>query len=113
MDLAAGVVRRPAGGYRKGRPGTVKGELSNSELSPTRRCDKPNKPLSVENPLDIGGKTPLPGEIPDGLAKLMTPRGGERAPKRDHAARCSSSPDGPRPTLNKGLNRRQIPLRLA
>jgi hypothetical protein len=71
MDLAGGVARRLAGAYRKGRPGAVKSEMSNSELSPTRRCDKPNKPLSVENPLDIGGKTPQPGEIPDGLAKLM------------------------------------------
>jgi hypothetical protein len=45
--------------------------MSNPQLSPTQRSHKPNKPLSVENPLENGGKTPPSGEIADGLAKLM------------------------------------------
>jgi hypothetical protein len=58
--------------------------LSNRELSPTPRSDKPNSPLSVENPLDIGGKTPPPGEILHGLLKLMMLCQGEVKPKRDN-----------------------------
>jgi hypothetical protein len=57
--------------------------LSNWELSPTPRSNKPKSPLSVENPLDIGGKTPPPGEILDGLVKLMKLWQGEMKPKRD------------------------------
>jgi hypothetical protein len=57
--------------------------MSNPQLSPTQRSDKPNKPLSVENPLENGGKTPPPGEIPDGLAKLMLAGWAEMEPKRD------------------------------
>jgi len=45
--------------------------MSNPQLSPTQRSHKPNKPLSVENPHEIGGKTPRPGEIAHGSAKLM------------------------------------------
>jgi len=67
-----------------GRPEPVKTELSNRELSPTPRSNKPKSPLSVENPLDIGGKTPSPGEILDGLVKLMKLCQAEMKSKRDN-----------------------------
>ncbi len=57
--------------------------MSNPQLSPTPRSHKPNKPLSVENPLENGGKTPPSGEIADGLAKLMPVALAEIEPKRD------------------------------
>jgi hypothetical protein len=57
--------------------------MSNPPLSPTQRSHKPNKPLSVENPLENGGKTPPSGEIVDGLAKLMLFTLAEMEPKRD------------------------------
>jgi hypothetical protein len=57
--------------------------MSNPQLSPTQRSHKPNKPLSVENPLENGGKTPPSGEIADGLAKLMLVALAEIEPKRD------------------------------
>jgi hypothetical protein len=57
--------------------------MSNPQLSPTQGRHKPNKPLSVENPLENGGKTPPSGEIADGLAKLMLATLAEMEPKRD------------------------------
>jgi hypothetical protein len=85
--------------------------MSNPQLSPTQRSDKPNKPLSVENPLENGGKTPPPGEIADVSAKMMLSASVPKATNRDTLIPVQDLRIDPIQRLAKALKRR--PIRLA